>query len=290
MAKTGFWLRGAKGKLDGTTLYRTSTGTVMRVINNSPKNPKTSAQMIQRATIASVVKFYKEAVANFYKFAFQTKKTGESDYNAFVRMNMENAVALAYAPCKSSFYPAIGRDFIMSDGSLNEIPVAYNASNIPTATISGVTTADTTVGALSERLIAAGIAIEGDIITAVVYRSHLKSINDIPLQKPSWHMAQFIVDTESEIPLGSADDMTEGLSAVAGGLALGAADASYACAATLILSRKTGSGLEVSPATMHGNSVWNAIVEQLDAPAYRQRVAISWGATGNAILQGGLVQ
>lgn len=253
-------------------------------------NPKTTAQMLQRATLAAVVKFYKEAVSHFFKFAFQFKGETESDYNAFVRANMQGALPLAYIPSKSAYYPAIGRNFIISDGSLTEVPVSYSTAGVPQATVSGVLATETTVGAISAHLIADGLAIAGDIVTVVVYTSSLESLNDIPLQKPKWHMAQFIVDTDSTIPLDSAEDMTEGITAIAGGLALGSADTTHACAATVIISRQTGNGLEVSHAEMHGNSVWESILEQMDTEAYRARVAVSWGATGLAILQGSLVQ
>ena len=45
--KTGFWLKGGKGKLAGATVYQQNGETVMREVV-SPTNPKTEKQIIQR--------------------------------------------------------------------------------------------------------------------------------------------------------------------------------------------------------------------------------------------------
>lgn len=53
--KVGFWLKGATGKLAGTTLYKdSSTGeTVAREVV-TPANPKTDKQLIQRVVMHTV--------------------------------------------------------------------------------------------------------------------------------------------------------------------------------------------------------------------------------------------
>lgn len=58
MAKVGFWLQGANGKVAGTTIYQADGETVMRVIKKSIKNPKTKAQLIQRIITKTVMKQY----------------------------------------------------------------------------------------------------------------------------------------------------------------------------------------------------------------------------------------
>ena len=58
MAKPGFWLRGAKGKLAGASIAKGADGsTVIREIV-TPKNPQTLAQKIQRIVMATVTKAY----------------------------------------------------------------------------------------------------------------------------------------------------------------------------------------------------------------------------------------
>ena len=54
MAKSGFWLKGAQGKLAGATMYKDANGdTVMREVV-APKNPQTTSQMVQRIIMCTV--------------------------------------------------------------------------------------------------------------------------------------------------------------------------------------------------------------------------------------------
>lgn len=85
MAKSGFWLRGAKGKLAGTTLYRSNGETQQREIV-TPKNPKTNSQMIQRAIMASVMRAYSHGKAIF-DHSFQGVPVGMKNMQAFQKEN-----------------------------------------------------------------------------------------------------------------------------------------------------------------------------------------------------------
>ncbi len=63
MAKVGFWLKGAKGKLAGSTIYKDGNGdTVMREVV-SPANPQTDAQMIQRIIMHTVMSAFSKMKA-----------------------------------------------------------------------------------------------------------------------------------------------------------------------------------------------------------------------------------
>lgn len=53
MAKAPFWLRGGKGKLAGSVLFKGETGTIVRE-NVKPHNPQSGGQMKQRAVFATV--------------------------------------------------------------------------------------------------------------------------------------------------------------------------------------------------------------------------------------------
>ncbi len=55
--KTGFWLKGGKGKLAGATVYQQNGETVMREVV-SPTNPKTEKQIIQRIVMHTVMQSY----------------------------------------------------------------------------------------------------------------------------------------------------------------------------------------------------------------------------------------
>lgn len=79
-------------------------------------NPRSSAQMRQRLTFSAAALFYKRAIQNLFKFAFETKKQTESDYNAFMRVNTP------LAPCFTKNMIELGAPaiapWIMTQGKL----------------------------------------------------------------------------------------------------------------------------------------------------------------------------
>lgn len=112
MAKTGFWLRGAKGKLAGATIYDGANGTTMREVVK-PSNPKTNAQMIQRAIMATVMKAY-GAGKVIFDHSFQGKSVGMENQREFMRLNA-NALRSALSQ---------GNGFVVAPKAIS--PVANN--------------------------------------------------------------------------------------------------------------------------------------------------------------------
>lgn len=86
MAKTGFWLNGAKGKVAGTTIYQSNGETVMRVINRSVKNPRTTAQLIQRIITKTVAKQY-SAMKEICDHSFEGVTAGANTMAKFRSVN-----------------------------------------------------------------------------------------------------------------------------------------------------------------------------------------------------------
>ena len=88
MAKTGFWLRGAKGKLAGTTMYKdpTTGETIMREVV-TPSNPKTEAQMVQRVIMATIGSAYSLTKA-ITDHSFEGMKAGRETMSYFIRQNV----------------------------------------------------------------------------------------------------------------------------------------------------------------------------------------------------------
>ena len=86
MAKTGFWLNGAKGKVAGTTIYQSNGETVMRVINRSVKNPRTTAQLIQRIITKTVAKQY-SAMKEICDHSFEGVTAGANTMARFRSIN-----------------------------------------------------------------------------------------------------------------------------------------------------------------------------------------------------------
>lgn len=86
MAKVGFWLKGARGKLGNAVLSQTPNGTIAREIV-TPSNPQTNKQMFQRAifaTIATAAKTLKPLVNH----SFYGIKSGEASVREFRKLNL----------------------------------------------------------------------------------------------------------------------------------------------------------------------------------------------------------
>lgn len=141
MAKTGFWLNGAKGKVAGTTIYQSNGETVMRVINRSVKNPRTTAQLIQRIITKTVAKQY-SAMKEICDHSFEGVTAGANTMAKFRSVNnalLRERIAAAqqagdkfdemfnFIPLKTNkFIPAVVQ---LSDGSLPRIDVLSAVDN-----------------------------------------------------------------------------------------------------------------------------------------------------------------
>ena len=142
MAKTGFWLNGAKGKVAGTTIYQSNGETVMRVINRSVKNPRTTAQLIQRIITKTVAKQY-SAMKAIVDHSFEGVTAGANTMARFRSVNntllRERIAAAQKAGDKFdeiyNFIPLKSNKFIpvpvqLSEGSLPQVEIKaieYNA-------------------------------------------------------------------------------------------------------------------------------------------------------------------
>lgn len=126
MAKSGFWLRGAKGKLAGTVLYQSQGSTVQREIV-TPKNPQSDNQMRQRAAFAGASKFYQNAQQNRFVLAFQNKKGNQSEFNAFMQKNLREFDTLTYPTREQANTPEFCNFFpwICTEGNLQGIPAMF---------------------------------------------------------------------------------------------------------------------------------------------------------------------
>ena len=133
MAKVGFWLNGAKGKLAGTTIYKSGSNTVQREIV-APKNPRTQAQILQRIISKTVMMQY-SAMKAICNHSFEGKSIGQECMSRFVSLNnrkLRDRIASLQADgvsfsemvnfCylkSSDFAPAA---VVVSEGTLPEVP------------------------------------------------------------------------------------------------------------------------------------------------------------------------
>lgn len=117
MAKVGFWLKGARGKLGGASMGRGADGsTIIREIV-APSNPKTAAQALQRMKLGPAQKFY-TAFSELLSNAFESVAYGGDSRRYFlakimklegpyIQKGVERFIPAAY-PFSEGSLPSIG--------------------------------------------------------------------------------------------------------------------------------------------------------------------------------------
>lgn len=140
MAKTGFWLRGATGKLAGAALQKGTGGeTVIREIVR-PSDPRTQAQLIQRIVMATVGRAY-SAMKEICDHSFEGRQKGMETMSAFHHYNaalLRDKVAqavggedglftYAFTPLGSALF--VVNEYQLSRGSLPAVAVTTGGAD-----------------------------------------------------------------------------------------------------------------------------------------------------------------
>lgn len=153
-------IRGASKRIGGMVLYSRAGETIARELAASVLNPRTRVQMEQRIKLGNVVAMYR-ANKSWMAGAFEDKRENESDYNAFVRMNLtNNLVALRKSDVASG--AGVVAPYQVTSGSIPSIECTRETSgvvsNIYTGTL--ILTASTTVGQFSSAILSNNNIIE----------------------------------------------------------------------------------------------------------------------------------
>lgn len=249
-------------------------------------NPRTDGQQSQRSLFANAVKFYKHSQKALFKFAYEDKRSNESDYNAFMRHNVSRSAIFDKSAVDSTTFPALGNNWILSAGSLPSPKLVYNGNDngwqmpAPSATMGG---ADN-IAAISTILINDFGLQRGDIVTIVLVSSQVSNLEDRPSADPMWLIEQFEVNPEST---------DERYLMYSGNGTVNVARTVYpriAAACGVIFSRPIkGQPLLVSTSELVNNYVANNIIAGTYNIGYRNAALASWGASQEAILQGSLL-
>lgn len=277
---------------------------ITRVYQPRVANPRSYQQMLQRAKFANAVKFYKKAVQNFFKFAFEDKKKSESDYNAFMRHNVMNSTLLMKGNVEDAYFLALGR-WQMSSGSLpNPFKIVKEASGFSFYN-DDLIDGSPTIGQISRTLIGQGFNA-GDIITFVLITSpvsyldfDLSNLYDSGLKQPEWLIVQFVVNTNDDRSLSQANYVGSRYGSLANfeGNSLIIVDGEISwdgnfkdqmAATCCIVTRKTGSGVMATNTTLFGNTNFNKMLSDAEGTDYENEVLVSWGARESAILKGSI--
>lgn len=130
MAKAGFWLRGAKGKLAGAVAQKGQNGTILREIV-TPKNPKTEKQIYQRAVMATVMKAY-SAGKDIFDHSIQGLERGGKTQQYFIARNaklLRSNIASELAQVQAgTLQPTAAVNCAVAPKSLYAVPGAYMIS------------------------------------------------------------------------------------------------------------------------------------------------------------------
>lgn len=288
MSQGNMLLGYARGSVGDVTFYRSGGSQRARARNRKPNNPRSSSQMTQRAKFASAVKFYKRAVSNFFRFAYQDKKTNESDYNAFMRHNIANAPLISKTAFDKQGYPALG-SWVLSYGELQPLNYAVSDNGSVIELPNNFSSNPSTLGELSQGLIDSGFYEQGDIITVVmidITGSPLPTATPTGVYTTAWVTAQFRVDYNSSESLNNLGLGTVTVTAQGGYRMLNFASHS---ALAVIVSRNTSGGLKVSRSELAydaqtGLALNNAYYDD----NYKAEVLQDWQTSLDAILQGSL--
>lgn len=177
-----FWLVNQKKKLAGAVIYQAMGQTRSRELAASVSNPRTTSQMNQRVKWANLVNFYR-ANRGWMKFAYETKKESQSEYNKFMSLNV--AASRIYLP--KSIAAAGGcvvDSYLMTQGSLPSIEVTKaTGSWLTNLFLEDITNLDenSTIGEVSVQLLAQNPALrEGDQISFLRFTQQTNASTGVP--------------------------------------------------------------------------------------------------------------
>lgn len=279
-----FWLQNQKKKLAGAVIYQAMGQTRSRELAASVANPRTLAQMEQRTKWANLVNFYR-ANASWMKYAYETKKSNQSEYNKFMSLNVPSA--RIYLPKSiASQGGCIVNAYQMTQGSLASIEVQAGDNRWVTNLILPAEfefSPLSTVGEVSAALIQQNPAIrEGDQISFIRLTQQVNSNTGVP----------FVVVRKYEVIINSNDfrpfydfmpaDYIEAHSS-GNQLAITVENSGNAGGFLLVLSRTIGGKTYVSTQSIivANNS---ALITQYSSAAAQQAAIDSYGESEDAFL------
>lgn len=314
MSKGSSYWGTATGRI-GNTVVRVRKGTrVESMYQPNVSNPRSKGQVFQRGKFQDAVGFYKRALANFFKLAYEDKKPNETDFNAFMRYNTSKGRVYSkqMIAAASPGIPFIG-EWVMSVGSLPSVDVVSADGDLKIGlTMNGFVADTSTMGAFFTSLIAAHPTLQqGDIVTIVRIMSGADAagadeLNDpsvglIPAisigedyqEAPLWAVDQYVIDTASKALIKNQpwysskeeDGFVLDLDSKIGG---SYSHTAYACAAAVIISRKTAGGLLTSTTSLTWNKVGKEMLDTMATDNWLQGQRKAWGSS-DVILAGALV-
>lgn len=125
MAKGNWLLGGVKGKVGDLVLSKLNGKQVTRARNRNPKNPKTSAQALQRMKFGALAAFYDAFATDVLDHSWQGVKYGGASHNFFYKAALSSSVKTpAVAKGSNVFVPS---NYPMARGILQPVNVQFQS-------------------------------------------------------------------------------------------------------------------------------------------------------------------
>lgn len=305
MSKGSSYWGTATGKI-GNTVVRVRKGVrVEAAYQPNVANPRSSGQVVQRGKFSDAVGFYKRAMANFFKMAFEDKRSNETDFNAFMRHNVSRGYVYSRQMVTGGegALPYIGK-WMLTYGSLYSPEVKSSASGI---TVTILVSSDvSTLADMFAGLIKNG-AQEGDILTIVRVMTSADGAGSDEYSDealgllpgftytdalpagvgPVWKVNQYVVDLKNQTALAEQPWYKDNT-----GLInfddMGKAATNSARAAAVIITRKTANGLLCSTSQLVWNKAGEDMMSAMATEDWLQGQRKAWSSQ-NVILAGALV-
>ncbi len=171
MAKGNMFQGMARGKVGDIVFSRLDGMQISRVRNRNPKNPRSNAQLYQRAIMATVMQAY-SAGKEIFDHSFQGKSVGAANQRHFLSINakkLRETIANEIA-AGTAVESQVGR--VVAPGVKAPVPFAFQVSDgsltniLPYGEDTPATTENETVAAYCARI---GL-VAGDIFTFVGFK------------------------------------------------------------------------------------------------------------------------
>lgn len=315
MAKGNIFMGTLKGRV-GASVFYVKQGVQNQIKHQTEvSNPKTSGQCLHRSKFSSAGKFFTHGTQALFKFAFEGKRKGESDFNAFMKANVDFAFPMSKQAIENPQYPMVN-EWLITKGSLTapicSVNLGTSNSNVAGSyDVVGTAPASITTIADLTKAIVDGVSVkENDIITFVLIHSYVDAqsypaINpDILLQPQyAWNIAQLqlnALDTTTLASIGISASVNLGRVVMTYSRNYSKAFTSY-IGGSIILSRRTPNGLKVSTNRLKvaNNDEYQQNIayvrEFVKTDVYKNAVVTSWQDTPSMqnstdiILEGALI-
>lgn len=305
---SNFWGT-ARGRLGNMVISSVKGQQIERKYQPNVSNPKTYAQMRQRAVFANAVKFFKHSQQALFKFAYEDKGQRESDYNAFMRHNVQFFTPVSKMACDNPTLPALGFNLALqlSTGSLPAAETGYFDMASASARFGLHCHADIvktedekfTWGNVSKAIIKGYGLSNGDIITFVVINTNMTYesfdetiIKGIDAAEPAAGAVWTI--TQKRIDIDSTEDVTSNVAfdnyyVIHDGIDSAPRENLYF--GSVIFSRNiSGQKLMVSTGTLNCSQKDGYLNALAARDSIKEKAVLdTWGANPEAILQGALL-